>query len=224
MKFGIILYVILGIMSSIVGYSLIKSSQLFSIIFFITSIALITISHIEYKYDKNNKIVLNQDDEIPEEINVKYFKSNIVINILKYCIFIILSIFLLNLFNKKYKEIDSNYFFISIITIIGISFCLIKIILEIKKLSQILISINNMGIKLKNNPRIKWKEISLEKITTRYISNPTSKYDNRNEINSLHFFHNNEKIEINIDDFDITDYQLSQVLKIFRTRHNNSSL
>lgn len=224
MKFGIILYVILGIMSSIVGYSLIKSSQLFSIIFFITSIALITIAHIEYKYDKNNKIVLNQDDEIPEEINVKYFKSNIVINILKYCIFIILSIFLLNLFNKKYKEIDSNYFFISIITIIGISFCLIKIILEIKKLSQILISINNMGIKLKNNPRIKWKEISLEKITTRYISNPTSKYDNRNEINSLHFFHNNEKIEINIDDFDITDYQLSQVLKIFRTRHNNSSL
>lgn len=46
--------------------------------------------------------------------------------------------------------------------------------------------------------------------------------DYQPESNYLYFFHNSEKIEINVDDFDITDYQLAQVLKIFRSRSNNS--
>lgn len=42
--------------------------------------------------------------------------------------------------------------------------------------------------------------------------------------NYLYFFHDKDKIELNIDDFDITDRQLAQALKIFRTRYNSNIL
>ena len=96
---------------------------------------------------------------------------------------------------------------------------IIKIVLEVKKLSHIVISITGKGIQIKNNPQYLWKDIQLEKIIVKRLVSRESKHDYRPEVNYLYFFHNDEKIEINIDDFDITDYQLSQVLKICRTRY-----
>ncbi|PTT69350.1 hypothetical protein, partial [Chryseobacterium sp. HMWF001] len=80
------------------------------------------------------------------------------------------------------------------------------------------------GIQIENNPTCLWNEIQLEKIIVKRLVSRESKHDYKPEINYLYFFHGDEKIEINIDDFDITDYQLSQVLKIFRSRYNNSGL
>ncbi|MCS3869144.1 hypothetical protein J3D55_002060 [Chryseobacterium ginsenosidimutans] len=91
-------------------------------------------------------------------------------------------------------------------------------------MSKIIISINEKGIKIKSNPRYLWSEIQLEKITVKHTNNPDSRQQPVIESNYLYFFHNDEKTEIQIDDFDITDYQLAQVLKIFRTRYNNSGL
>ncbi|MCL8537555.1 hypothetical protein M9991_11840 [Chryseobacterium gallinarum] len=68
---------------------------------------------------------------------------------------------------------------------------------------------------LHKNDKIKYDENSIpDEVIVKYSP----------EINYLYFFHNDEKIEINIDDLDITDYQLSQVLKIFRVRFNNSGI
>ncbi len=77
---------------------------------------------------------------------------------------------------------------------------------------------------IKNNSRYLWNEIQLEKIIVKRLVSRESKHDYKPEVNYLYFFHNDKKIEINIDDFDITDYHLSQVLKIFRDRFNNSGV
>ncbi|MCD1117714.1 hypothetical protein [Chryseobacterium turcicum] len=73
-----------------------------------------------------------------------------------------------------------------------------------------MISINKNGIQIKDNPRYLWNEIQLEKIISKHLVSRESKHDYKPEINYLYFFHNNEKIEIKIDDFDISNYQLAQ--------------
>lgn len=112
-----------------------------------------------------------------------------------------------------------------LILLIGFTgYFIVKIILEIKKISKVIISINRKGIQIKDQPIYVWNEIQLEKITSKHLVSRESKHDYKPEINYLYFFHNNEKIEIKIDDFDISNYQFAQVLKIFRSRHNNSRL
>jgi len=112
-----------------------------------------------------------------------------------------------------------------LILLIGFTgYFIVKIILEIKKISKVMISINRKGIQIKDQPIYVWDEIQLEKITSKHLVSRESKHDYKPEINYLYFFHNNEKIEIKIDDFDISNYQFAQVLKIFRSRHNNSIL
>ncbi|WP_210148945.1 hypothetical protein [Chryseobacterium scophthalmum] len=111
------------------------------------------------------------------------------------------------------------------ILLIGFTgYFIVKIVLEIKKISKVMISINRKGIQIKDQPIYVWDEIQLEKITSKHLVSRESKRDYKPEINYLYFFHNNEKIEIKIDDFDISNYQFAQVLKIFRSRHNNSIL
>ncbi len=112
-----------------------------------------------------------------------------------------------------------------LILLIGFTgYFIVKIVLEIKKISKVMISINRKGIQIKDQPIYVWDEIQLEKITSKHLVSRESKRDYKPEINYLYFFHNNEKIEIKIDDFDISNYQFAQVLKIFRSRHNNSIL
>ncbi|KAA0130625.1 hypothetical protein FY557_00010 [Chryseobacterium sp. SN22] len=94
----------------------------------------------------------------------------------------------------------------------------------IKIISATIISIDGKGIQVRECIRYLWNDIQLEKITVKHLVSWESKHDYRPEMNYLYFFHKGEKIEINIDDFDMTDYQLSQVLKIFRSRYNHSGL
>ena len=103
-----------------------------------------------------------------------------------------------------------------------ITYFIIKIFSEIKRIPAVIISIDTKGIQVKERPRYLWKDIQLEKIIVKRLVGRESRHDYRPEMNYLYFFHEGEKIEINIDDFDITDYQLSQVLKIFRSKYNHS--
>ncbi|WP_344831278.1 hypothetical protein [Chryseobacterium ginsenosidimutans] len=220
MRFGIIFYAILGILAFLIGVYLLQYLIFLSIIFFIGAFINGVFIYKEYNIHKSDKIEYDEST-LPDEVIIKYSRSGRIIAIFIYSIFVILGIFFLSCIIIKFN-------FMSIFVVVLLSaftiYFIIKIILEIKKISKIIISINGKGIQIKDNPRYLWGEIQLEKIIVKHLVSRESKHDYKPEINYLYFFHNNEKTEIQIDDFDITDYQLAQVLKIFRSRYNNSSL
>ncbi|MGH1516335.1 hypothetical protein [Chryseobacterium sp. JK1] len=220
MKFGIIFYAIFAILAFFLGVYLLQYFIPLSIIFFIGVFINIVFIHKEYSLHKSDKIEYT-DHSIPEEIIVKYSRSGRIIAIATYSIFVTLGLFFL--LGLKFKFNGTAMFVLFIL--LGLTgYFIFKIISEVKNMSQIIISINGKGIQIKNNPRYLWNEIQLEKIIAKRLVSREPKNDYKPEINYLYFFHNDEKIEINIDDFDITDYQLAQVLKIFRARFNNSGL
>ena len=152
---------------------------------------------------------------------IKYSFTGRIIAIATYSIFVILGIFFICCIRIKFNLITV---LILVVLTAFVLYFIIKIISEIKKISAVIISIDGKGIQVKEHARYLWNDIQLEKITVKHLVSRESKHDYRPEMNYLYFFHKKEKIEINIDDFDITDYQLSQVLKIFRSRYNHSGL
>lgn len=220
MKFGIIFYSILGILALSVGVYLLQYFFILSIIFFIGAFINGVFIYKEYNIHKNDKIEYDEN-MLLDEVVIKYSRSGRIIVISVYSIFIILGLFFLSCIIMKF-----NFITMLIVTLLAAltMYLIVKVILEIKKISKAMISINGKGIQIKDNPIYVWNDIQLEKIIVKRLVSRESKHDYKPEVNYLYFFHNNEKIEINIDDFDITDYQLAQVLKIFRTRHNNSGL
>lgn len=220
MKFGIVFYAILGIAALLTGVYLLHYSFPISIIFFIGTFINGVFIHKEYSIHKSDKIVYDENT-LPDEVVVKYSRSGRIIAISIYSIFMILGLFFL--YSIIVKS-DSQNIIISALVIAFIAYFIVKIFKEIKKISKIVISIDGKGIQIKDNPRYLWKDIQLEKIIVKRLVSRESKHDYKPEINYLYFFHNDEKIEINIEDFDITDHHLSQVLKIFRARYNSNQL
>lgn len=220
MRFGIVFYSILGILALLIGVYLIQYFFILSIIFFIGAFINGVFIYKEYNIHKSDKVEYNEKT-LPDEVIVKYSLSGRIIAISTYSIFVILGIFFLSCIIMKFNFI--TMFIVALLTAFTIYF-IVKIILEIKKISKVIISINGKGIQIKDHSRYLWNDIQLEKIIVKRLVSRESKHDYRPEVNYLYFFHNNEKIEINIEDFDITDYQLAQVLKIFRARYNNSGL
>ena len=216
MKFGTIFYTFLGISAILIGIYLLQYHFILTIIFFIGAFINGTFIYMEYKSHKIDKI---EYDEISvSEVIIKYSRSGRIIVIATYSIFVLTAILFLSLVNFEF-----NLFIIFVIVLFsGAAFYfIIKIISEIKNMSKNMISINEKGIQLIDNERYLWDEIQLEKIITKRLVAHESKHDYKPEINYLYFIHNGEKKEVKIDDFDITDYQLAQVLKIFRSRYNS---
>jgi len=217
MKFGIIFYSILGFLSLIIGVYLIQYIFILSIIFFIGAFINGVFIYREYYIHKNNKTEYDES-LLPNEIIIKYSRAGRIIKISINSIFMMTGILFLSSIIFK-----SNFITISVIVLITALtiYFAVKIFFEIKNISKIMISIDERGIQLFDNERYLWNEIQLEKIITKRLVGRESKHDYKPEINYLYFIHNNEKKEIMIDDFDITDYQLAQVLKIFRSRYNS---
>lgn len=220
MKFGIIFYAILGILAIIIGTYFLQYNFIISIIFFIGAFINAVFIHKEYNTHKHDKIGY-EEDTVSDEFVIKYSRSGRIIAISTYSIFVMVGIlFLLSIIIKP----NFASIFVLILLIGFAGYFIVKIVLEIKKISKVMISINKKGIQIKDNPRYPWNEIQLEKITSKHLVSRESKHDYKPEINYLYFFHNNNKVEIKIDDFDISNYQLAQVLKIFRSKSNHSDL
>lgn len=220
MKFGIVFYAILGIAALLTGIYLLYYSFPVSIIFFIGAFINGVFIHKEYSIHKNDKIVYDENT-LPDEVVVKYSRSGRIIAISMYSIFMILGLFFL--YSIIVKS-DSQNIIILALVIAFTAYFIVKIFNEIKKISKVIIAISGKGIQIKDNPTYLWKDIQLEKIIVKRLVSRESKHDYKPEINYLYFFHNDEKIEINIEDFDITDHQLAQALKIFRARYHSDQL
>ncbi|QQQ29413.1 hypothetical protein [Chryseobacterium indoltheticum] len=220
MKFGIIFYAILGILAFTLGIYFLQYNFIISIIFFIGAFINGIFIHKEYSIHKHDKIEY-EENTVSEEVIIKYSRSGRIIAISTYCIFVMIGILFLSSIVIKLNFVT---IFLLIVLIGFTGHFITKIVYEIKKIPKVMISINRKGIQIKDNPRYFWNEIQLEKITSKHLVSRESKHDYKPEINYLYFFHNNEKIEIKIDDFDISNYQFAQVLKIFRSRSNHSDL
>lgn len=212
-KFGILFLIILTCIFIATGFYFLKQYAIFSSIFFIAS--LINMIFIYKEYDKDSKVVFNIENA-PEELKIKHSISMGVINILIYMIFLMVAIF--GVIISKDKLNMSN---VSVLVVIVI-FCGIFIVmlsLEIKKISGTFISINNEGIRFKDNQRMHWSKIEQEKVISKYIKSKDSRHDHRLEINYLYFFYDRDKVEVEISKFDIDGHELAQFLKIYRERY-----
>ncbi len=216
-KFGIIFLAIFTIISLIAGFYFFKLSPVFSILFFVA--ALIN-SILLYKENQKNPVNFDKNN-IPEIVKIKYPIPITIVTLLSYSIFPLVAIFGLIISRAHFNLTDSTVFFIAALFI---SIFMMACYLEIKKKSKTYILISNEGIQLGIHPNMPWSEIREEKIITRHFESQDHRRDDIGSIRSLYLLYNEQKIEINIDDFDITDYQLAQVLKIFRARFNNSGL
>ncbi|MCJ7935553.1 MAG: hypothetical protein MUW56_18495 [Chryseobacterium sp.] len=114
------------------------------------------------------------ENSIPDEIIVKYSRSGKIIATATYSMFMILELFFL--LGLKFK-FNGTAIFVLLILLGFTDYFIFKIISEVKKISQIIISINGKGIPIKNNTRYLWNEIQLEKIIVKRLVSRESKHD-----------------------------------------------
>nr|WP_315029830.1 hypothetical protein [uncultured Chryseobacterium sp.] len=216
-KFGIVFLATFTIVSLAIGAYFLKLYPLFSIIFFLAAIINSILCYKEYRFQ--NKTSINKDNT-PEETKIKYPVSNIIVTILTYSVFPVVAIFGLTISRTQFNLNNSSAFMI--ITLF-ISAFIIASYLEIKKKSNVFIVINDEGIQLGNTPAMKWKEIQQEKIISRNIKGQDYRRNYTAIVNYLYLFYNDQKVEVEIDDFNITDYDLAQLLKKYRELYNKQN-
>jgi len=89
---------------------------------------------------------------------------------------------------------------------------------------SIAIKINRKGIQIFRRLLIKWEDIESEKIISRIFSSRESIHDFKSTVNYLQFYSKDEKIEIEIDNLDVTDYELSNYLTTYRKKFDEEKL
>ncbi|UKB78025.1 hypothetical protein [Chryseobacterium sp. MEBOG07] len=214
---GLIFSAVFAILFLAAGFYFINLYPVFSLPFFIAFILSIILLHKEYDQQKNPAGF--DKNNIPKEIKIRYPISSSLVTILTYSIFPAVAIFGLIISRQRFNLNDSTVFFI---IALFLSIFILASYLEMKKKSKTFIIISDNGIQLGTHPNMQWKEIQQEKIITRNVRSQNPRRDGTASINYLYLFYNEKKIEVNIDDFDVTDDQLAQILKIFRARFNDS--
>lgn len=221
-KLGTLFFLIFAIIALAIGFFFVRQKIFFSVIFFVSSIICGICSFQEYIYHKNKNIPID-NTKLSDEIYIKCSRSDYLISILGYSIFIILGFYLLSLNGFDYKKFNRRDYFILLISgvlILGYTWKIIKKINQI--LSQkVFFLISSKGIALNGNPLMDWNEIRNEKIFTRKEIPNYSKYET--EVKYLSLFYQSKRIELKIDKLDIPDYTLEQYLKIYRKRFNQSN-
>ncbi|KFF14808.1 hypothetical protein IW15_05075 [Chryseobacterium soli] len=219
-QFGIIFYSILEIITLLSGVYFFKLAPIFSVIFFIAFITIATLLYKEYTDSKRKPEVMNEK-EIPKEINLKKPLTYSITTIFSYLIFIIVSVFFLILYIDKTPKQE---IFIMIMPIAVILLFIILIIMKIRKASDVIISINAVGIQLYKKPRMSWDIIENQRLRRRYVSHRESRFNERGEINYLQFFCKGEKFEVIISELEISPDLLEHYLNIYKNLYqkNNS--
>lgn len=155
--------------------------------------------------------------QFPEEILIKISKSVSLSNSASYLVFIIVSVFFLNLLLKNKTD---NIIATAIMPVGAIIFSLIMLFLEIRKINSVVIRVNKKGIQICKRPLMNWNDIENEKIISRTFSSKESRHDFKSTVNYLHFYFKNEIIEIEIDNLKVTDLELRNYITIYREKFN----
>ncbi|MCU7616113.1 hypothetical protein NZ698_02785 [Chryseobacterium sp. PBS4-4] len=213
-SFGVFFDILFGVITFSLGLYFLKNIFFISLIFFVATIVNILLYR-EYYIQKH--IIVNLSSEIieKEEVQIKNSKSISLTNCASNLVFIIISIFSLTL----PSQIDTESLIVfAIIPIAAIVFSLIMIFLEIKKMNSIAINISGKGVQMSKKSLMNWNDIENEKIISRTFSSKESRHDFKSIVNYLQFYYKSEKIEIQIDNLDVTESELRSYLTIYRER------
>jgi len=91
-------------------------------------------------------------------------------------------------------------------------------------MNSVVIRVNKKGIQICKRPLMNWNDIENEKIISRTFSSKESRHDFKSTVNYLHFYFKNEIIEIEIDNFKVTDLELRNYLTIYREKFNEEKV
>ena len=163
------------------------------------------IHELEQRYkSKQEKKNFKDDRSIPEQIEIEFSKTSLVINILLLSLALVYGVFAVMATEKLVIGI--------ILILIGLVFGFKNFRKLTEQISPLILS--NQGIEFEGKT-YNWKDISGEETTLEGLG------DNRNSY--LIFLVGDDLHKINIDDYDISLADLRNKLKIYRGRHHEKT-
>lgn len=145
-------------------------------------------------------------------VMIRNSKSIYFVYLLLYIVLILISSFFVYL--VVWESSDDKILF-SVIPILIIIYLLYNIFWKLLKINSVVIHIDEMGIKLQNKPLMLWKDIEYPRVISRNFSFKNSKHQHTTETNYLLLYFENKRVEISIEDLDITPAELNHYLKLF---------
>lgn len=219
-KLGLLLFSFLTVISAGLSVYFFEKEIIFSIGFAVVSVICILCAYSEFLYEKNKKIIIDEET-FPKEIIINYSTLSQSVQLLGYLIFIIGGIYFISLVGFDYKKYEGfEYVMIAIAFYLIITY-LYKIVRVLKKSSEkdVLIICND-GIVL-NSEKMLWNHIKNEKIIKKQEYVEHSKY--KVDVQYLSLMHQNKNIDFKIDELDHQDYLIEQYLKVFRERFQKTN-
>lgn len=212
-------HLLFGCISFSLAIHCLREILFLSVLFFIAALVSVILAYKEYRIQKNQ---LRKLDTllVEDELQIRKSKSILFVNILSYFIFIIVSVFFLIVIIQNKIE---NLIFIGIMPLFIIVFVTVKVLIELKNMNAVSIFINSQGIKIQNGEMMNWGDIQQEKITSKVFRSKESKDNYAAEVEYLFFYFKNEKLEVALNELDITTQDLNDYLKKFRERFENEN-
>ncbi len=218
-KIGLTVICIIAIAAIVGTFLSFTTSYLIAGACFALSSVLFYVLVSEIQYRKGNDEIL-KENTTPRETIITLSRSWIIFKAVAYGIFIAFGGHLIYLTRDSSGKIDIKEDYLTLglgsFFIIGFAIKLIKTLTYKRK-----IIINGQGINYDSKHLIPWNNIKKERIIVKkkytYSKYGKGEYD----AYYLSFKNKNEIIELCLEDYDITDNQVAQLLKIYRNRHSS---
>ena len=172
----------------------------------------------EINYRKGNDELL-EEKTTPRETSITLSKSVLVFKCVFYSFYIFFGAYISYLSRIDSSNLNqrSNYFLLAVGIVLSIGYA-IKLIRTM--LSKRKIIINSQGINYNSKHLIFWSDIKNECVVKKQKST-NSKHIRYYDAYYLSFKNKKQLVELCIEDYDITNNQLTQLLKIYRSRHSS---
>lgn len=219
-KYGTVLFSILTIICLALAIYFFNHKNFFTIILSIGAVISVLCAALEYSYSKNKNLIIDAN-KLSSEVNIRYSKSFLLINILGNFIFIILGIYFISVVGLDYAKYKrGDYFLIGISLYITFHYA-IKIAKTIKKsLEKNVLVIGNNGITI-NSKKMIWNDIKNEKIIIKKERSGNTKHPV--DVKYLSLYHKNSNIELKLDDLDTPEYCIEQYLELYKEQTQKSN-
>lgn len=217
-KIGLSIICIVAVAAMIGAFLLFTESYIIAGGCFALSLVLFYVLFAEIQYRKGNDEVL-KENTTPRETIIILSKSWMIFKAGGYVFFMAFGGYLIYLSRDSSGKIDlkEDYVLLGVGTffIIGFAIKLIRTLTSKRK-----IIINNQGINYDSKNLIPWSNITKEEVIVK-SKTTRGEYNIQYETYYLSFINKKELIELCLEDYDLTDNQVAQLLKIYRSRHSS---
>ncbi len=217
-KIGLTVICIIAVTAMVGSFLLFTTSYILAGACFGLSLILFYVLITEIHYRKGNDEIL-KENTTPRETIVSLSRSWIIFKVAGYSVFMGFGGYLIYLTRDSSGKINmqEDYLLLGLgsFFIIGFAIKLIRTLTSKRK-----IIINSQGITYDSKNLIPWSTITNEGIIVKQKS-ADSEYNSYYDSYYLSFNNKSELIELCLEDYDITDNQVAQLLKIYRNRYSS---